>query len=234
MESSIAGHDAPAVLDVATLASVVTLHAAVDAVERAFRAIAHGRVVQPSPMGFDLANGEIHVKAAQLTPNEPVVVKVASGFTGNLTHGLPAGDGRCVVLDPTTGQLCAVLLDRGWLTDVRTAAVTALAVRCLASHPLRKLALLGTGMQADLSLQVLSAVCHLPPDGAVIRASGAGLPVLPDGAAEIRAADHLAAGQAPRQPHRGTHRAGARNRGGRGTARRTRPAPSALTNDPPP
>lgn len=162
--NAVANQPAPVVLGLTTLSAAVSLPAAVAAVEQAFRAIARGTVTQPLPVGFDLRDGEVHVKAAQLAPDEPVVVKVATGFTRNVARGLPSGDGTLLVVDSTTGQVVAVLLDRGWLTDVRTAAVTALAVGCLAVRPIRKLAVMGTGVQADLTLRTLAAVDCLPAD----------------------------------------------------------------------
>lgn len=157
----------PQVIDLPALMAAVTLPEAVEAVEQAFRALARhlprNQVRQPSPIGLDLPAGQIHVKSAQLGPDQPVVVKVATGFPGNPAHGLPAGDGAMMVFDPNTGRLTTVLLDRGWLTDVRTAATATIAVRCL-SRPPRRLALLGTGIQADLTLRTLDSVGLLPPD----------------------------------------------------------------------
>ena len=45
---------------------------ALQAVERAFRAVAEGRVEQPPPMAFDFeqGSGEVHVKGAYLTARE--------------------------------------------------------------------------------------------------------------------------------------------------------------------
>jgi len=167
--------DTPPVLDLTTITRAVTLPDAVTAVEDAFRALAQRTVLQPPPTGLDLPGGEVHVKSAQLGPHQPVVVKIASGFGGNPQRGLPAGDGVIVVLDPDTGQLRAVLLDHGWLTDVRTAAATAVAARHLAGPlPQERLAVLGTGVQADLTLRTLGAVGLLPGEVAASRLHKAG------------------------------------------------------------
>lgn len=71
---------APLVIDLDTIQDTVTLPAAVQAAEDAFRVLADGRVTQPSPMGFDLPAGEVHVKSAHLGPGHPLVVKLATGF----------------------------------------------------------------------------------------------------------------------------------------------------------
>ncbi len=59
------------------------------------------------------------------------MIKVATGFASNTAVGLSTGDGATIVLDPRTGHLQTVLMDRGWLTDVRTAAAVAVACRHL-------------------------------------------------------------------------------------------------------
>lgn len=125
---------------------VVTLDDAVAVVESAFRAQEHGRIVQPTPMGLDLTGGQVHVKAAQPGSRRPVVIKVATGFPDNTADGLAPGDGVMVVLNPRTGHLQAVLMDRGWLTDVRTAAAVAVAVRHLTRTTPARLPILGTGV----------------------------------------------------------------------------------------
>ncbi len=190
--------DTPPVLDLPTLTRAVTLPDAVTAVEDAFRALAQRTVLQPPPTGLDLPGGEVHVKSAQLGPHQPVVVKIASGFGGNPQRGLPAGDGVIVVLDPDTGQLRAVLLDHGWLTDVRTAAATAVAVRHLAGPlPRERLAVLGTGVQADLTLRTLGAVGLLPAQTAVWGRDPAAAQQLVD--RHVRTADRITATPAARQ-----------------------------------
>ncbi len=159
---------APLVLDRAALDRAITLPAVVEAVHDAYAVLARGESAQPLPMGFDLPGGEVHIKAAQLTPARPVVVKVASGFPGNSAHDRPTGDGALIVLDPTTGAVSAVLLDGGHLTDVRTAAATTVAARALSGGQVRRrLGLLGTGVQADLTLRTLAAVGLLPGEVAL-------------------------------------------------------------------
>jgi len=156
-------HGGLAVMDLDDIRAAVTLADAVAVVESAFRTQGNGRIVQPPPMGLDLPAGQIHVKAAQLGPDRPVVIKVATGFPVNSTDGLIPGDGAMIVLNPRTGHLQALLVDRGWLTDVRTAAAVAVAVRHLTRTPPTHLAILGTGVQAELTVRVLDEIGVLPP-----------------------------------------------------------------------
>ena len=131
---------------------------ALAAVERAFRALAEGSVVQPAPMGFDFedAKGEVHVKGAYLKGSPIFAVKVASGFYRNPDRGLPLSSGLVLVFDATTGFPLLLLHDKAYLTELRTAAAGALATRLLAPEKIEKMAMLGTGSQARYQLRAIA------------------------------------------------------------------------------
>jgi ornithine cyclodeaminase len=133
---------------------------ALAAVERAFRALAEGSVVQPAPMGFDFeeATGEVHVKGAYLKGSPIFAVKVASGFYRNPDRGLPLSSGLVLVFDATTGFPLLLLHDNAYLTELRTAAAGALATRLLAPEKIEKMAMLGTGSQARYQLRAITRV----------------------------------------------------------------------------
>jgi ornithine cyclodeaminase/alanine dehydrogenase-like protein (mu-crystallin family) len=133
---------------------------ALAAVERGFRALAEARVVQPPPIGLDLhdAEGEVHVKGAYVVGSPIFAFKVACGFYRNHERGLPTGSGLVLVFDATTGVPLAVLHDNGYLTDLRTAGAGALAARLLAPSPIRKLAIIGTGIQGRYQLRAIRRV----------------------------------------------------------------------------
>ena len=133
---------------------------ALEAVERAFLALARGDVVQPPPMGFDFpeASGETHVKGAYIRGDATFAIKVASGFYRNPDRGLAVGSGLVLVLDAKTGAPLATLKDNAFLTELRTAAAGALAVRLLAPVKMDKMAVLGTGVQARYQLRAITRV----------------------------------------------------------------------------
>ncbi len=140
--------------------AVVDDRTALAAVERAFIALARGTAHVPSPLGLDLPDppGEIHVKGAALDGAPVFAFKVATGFYENARHGLPTGAGLVLVFDAATGFPLGLLADNGYLTDLRTAAAGALAVRHLA--PARPLvaAVLGAGIQGRLQLRLMRQV----------------------------------------------------------------------------
>ncbi|RDE08674.1 ectoine utilization protein EutC [Pelagibacterium lacus] len=134
--------------------------AAIDCVEDAFRALAGGKVVMPPILRLDIAeaNGEVDVKTAYVPGLASFAIKVSPGFFDNPKIGLPSTNGLMVVLSARTGLLEALLLDNGYLTDVRTAAAGAVAARHLARKDATTAAIIGAGMQARLQLEALLAV----------------------------------------------------------------------------
>lgn len=134
--------------------------AAIDVVEAGFRRLAEGGVVMPPVMSMHLpdVNGEVDVKTAFVPGIEGFAVKISPGFFDNPALGLPSTSGMMVVLDARTGRVRAVLLDNGWLTDVRTAAAGGVAARWLSRPDAARVAILGAGLQARMQLQALRLV----------------------------------------------------------------------------
>jgi len=74
-------------------------------------------------------------------------VKIATGgFSANLAQGLPTGNGVMVVFSKMTGMMSGVLLDEGWLTDLRTAAAGSVVARHMAPKKITSIGVIGTGI----------------------------------------------------------------------------------------
>jgi ornithine cyclodeaminase len=143
------------------LRRAVTLDlAAVDCIEAAFRALAGGGVVMPPILSMAIPehNGEVDVKTAYVPGVEGFAIKVSPGFFDNPKLGLPSTSGLMVLLSSRTGQVAAVLLDNGYLTDVRTAAAGAVAARHLAREDAASACIMGAGLQARMQLRALCLV----------------------------------------------------------------------------
>jgi ectoine utilization protein EutC len=136
----------------------------VDAIEECFRALARGGAVMPPVMRLDIADqagtprGEVDVKSAYLPGRDNFAIKISPGFFDNPRRGLPSLNGLMVLLSSETGLLQALLLDNGYLTDIRTAAAGAVAARWLSRADSRSAAILGAGSQARLQLEALKLV----------------------------------------------------------------------------
>ena len=147
-----------AILSEDELRRCVTLDtAAVDCVEAAFVALARGEVVMPPILSMAIAehNGEIDVKTAHVRGLDSFAVKMSPGFFDNPALGLPSTSGLMVLFSARTGMLEALLLDNGYLTDVRTAAAGAVAARHLARADASRACVVGAGTQAALQLAAL-------------------------------------------------------------------------------
>ncbi len=180
---------------------------AVATVEEAFRALASGRVVMPPILRLDIAEarGEVDVKTAYVPGFDGFAIKVSPGFFDNPKLGLPSVNGLMVYLSAKTGIVAALLLDNGYLTNVRTAAAGAVAAKHLSREDAAVAAILGAGAQGRLQLEALTLVrpirearmWTIPADAALAAAATAemtaklGIPVkaVADAADAVRGAD---------------------------------------------
>lgn len=91
-------------------------------------------------------------------PSRPALgTKLVTVFERNADRGLPTHLATIVLLDPDTGALLA-LVDGRYITESRTAAVSALSVRHLAREDATVLAIIGSGVQARSHLDAISRV----------------------------------------------------------------------------
>jgi ornithine cyclodeaminase len=84
-------------------------------------------------------------------------LKVVCVMPGNPARGLDAHQGVVALFDGETGVPSAIV-DASALTEIRTAAVTAVATDALARADARVLAILGAGVQARAHLTALAGV----------------------------------------------------------------------------
>ncbi|MBV6636557.1 MAG: cyclodeaminase [Mameliella sp.] len=148
-------HDVTILTEADLRAAVALDLTAVDVVERAFAALASGGVVMPPILSMDLpqVNGEVDVKTAYIPGFDGFAIKVSPGFFDNPKLGLPSLNGLMILFAAQTGLVEALLLDNGYLTDVRTAAAGAVAARHLAPTEVTTAGVIGTGVQARLQMQ---------------------------------------------------------------------------------
>jgi len=107
-------------------------------------------------MHLDLSSGgggEVHIKSSYRRGGERYALKVAGTYATR-----PYGS--IVLVSVATGETLAYFDDGGFLTDLRTAAVSALAARELGRRD-ESLAILGTGVQARLQASLHAGVLPL-------------------------------------------------------------------------
>ena len=129
----------------------------IKAIEEGFVMYSQNKVDVP-PVGhlsFSNPPGDVHIKYGCIENDDFFVVKIASGFYNNAALNLPTGNGLMLLFSQKTGQLLSILLDEGYLTDLRTAIAGLIAAKYLAPQKIKCIGIVGTGIQARLQLEYL-------------------------------------------------------------------------------
>ena len=130
------------------------------AIESAFSQLAEGGVVMPPILRLDIPenNGEVDVKTAYVPNVDSFAIKVSPGFFDNPQLGLPSLNGLMILLSAKTGLLEAILLDNGYLTNIRTGAAGAVAAKHLANKEIETVGVIGAGKQGRFQMKALKLV----------------------------------------------------------------------------
>ncbi len=144
----------PPFLDAGAVARLLSPRRAVDALEAALR---EGLDPEQDAPRSSLATGSGELLVMPASTPDALGVKLASVAPGNPGRGLPRIQGIYVLFDPET-LAPAALVDGSALTCLRTAAVSALAVRHLAPTDACRLLVFGSGPQAAGHVEALRAV----------------------------------------------------------------------------
>ncbi|MBN9389465.1 MAG: ornithine cyclodeaminase family protein [Chloroflexi bacterium] len=154
------------ILSKADILKVVDWRAAVEEVGQAFAALAAGRANVPLRTHFPLESqegllllmpGYIEGPASSTGPEGQLAVKLVSIFNHNPARGLPLIYGLVTLFEADTGRPLA-LLEGATLTAIRTGAAGGAAAKYLANPQPSRLALFGTGVQAETQLKATLAV----------------------------------------------------------------------------
>ena len=126
------------------------------AMEKALIDFSAGRVKQPVRSGIivDPPGGFFFMMPALA---EGLGLKIVSYYPPNAERGLPTHMATIFLVDPQTGAPLAVM-DGTLITEMRTAAVSAVATKLLSSPDSRVLAILGSGVQARSHAEALRSV----------------------------------------------------------------------------
>ena len=149
----------PQLLNEEVVRELLSMPDLITAMEDALAAFSAGSVVQPVRTVLEV--GEQHSFFGLMpayVPSAPALgAKLVTVYHSNLERGLPSHLASIVLLDPATGALEA-LLDGRYITEARTAAVSAVSTKKLAREDARVLAILGSGVQARSHVEALGHV----------------------------------------------------------------------------
>lgn len=136
----------------------ITMEETIAIVEAAFREHGRGAVENPPKPGVHPVDASfIHAMPAWIPGMNACGVKWVSGYPGNRAKGLPMTLGVFILNDAATGVPLAIM-DCGWITAVRTAAVTAVTAKYCAKRECKVLGVIGAGVQGRSNLIALKVV----------------------------------------------------------------------------
>ena len=148
----------PLWLNEADVRALLPMRDLIGATQRAVAAFSAHEVTQPVRTVFAIPGGFFAAMPACITAGEPALgAKLVTVCHHNAERGLPSHLATILLMDPATGALLAVM-DGRYITEARTAAASAVAVKMLALENAGTLAILGTGVQARSHLQALTLV----------------------------------------------------------------------------
>jgi ornithine cyclodeaminase/alanine dehydrogenase-like protein (mu-crystallin family) len=145
------------VLDEPAVRRLLRMDALIPAMAEALRELSAGRIVQPVRQVIPVEERGFFATMPAYTGGA-LGAKLVTFYLGNV--GLPTHHATILLLDPATGAPL-VLMDGRLITEMRTAAVSAVATGCLARADARVLAILGSGVQAGSHLEALRLVRDL-------------------------------------------------------------------------
>jgi ornithine cyclodeaminase/alanine dehydrogenase-like protein (mu-crystallin family) len=140
------------------VASLLPISDVLGAVEKAFRAQSHGKLSMPMRNMAVNDAGYFGAMPAAISGDQSALgAKLVTFFPGNSATGMHTHQALIALFDPRSGQPQA-LMDGRFITEIRTAATSALATRVLARADARVVAILGTGVQARAHVTALPEV----------------------------------------------------------------------------
>jgi ornithine cyclodeaminase/alanine dehydrogenase-like protein (mu-crystallin family) len=134
--------------------------ALIAAMENALIDFSAGRVQQPVRRLLKVEPYEGYFAAMPAASAEIVGAKLVTFYPRNAARGLPTHLAVIILFAPETGEALA-LLDGRLITEMRTAAVSAVATKVLAAPDAQVLAILGSGVQARAHVEALRHVRDL-------------------------------------------------------------------------
>jgi ornithine cyclodeaminase/alanine dehydrogenase-like protein (mu-crystallin family) len=134
------------------------LDALIPAMERALAAFSAGGVNQPVRTVMDVSGRGFYAAMPAHIPDLDLIgTKLVSVFPGNAALGEPTHLATIVLHSARTGETLAIM-DGRYITEVRTAAVSAVSVRYLAREDVKSLGIIGSGVQARSHVEMLRRV----------------------------------------------------------------------------
>lgn len=136
--------------------SIFTMKDAIEADKDAFRIYSEGKSVVPlrTNIAIPKYEGQILFMPGYVDEMDVIGVKIVSVFPQNMQKGKPTTPATMVLIDGSSGEVCAIL-DGTYLTQLRTGAASGAATDILARSDAQIGALIGTGGQGAAQLEAM-------------------------------------------------------------------------------
>ena len=137
--------------------NVLHMKDCMDVLEKAFGELANGTAVLPLRINIKPPDGLALYMPAYLKEMGALACKVVTVYKDNpAKHNMPTTIGKVLLQDPGTGDVTCIM-DGGYLTAVRTGAVSGVATKYLARQGTGQVAgIFGAGVQAKMQLWAVS------------------------------------------------------------------------------
>lgn len=145
------------VIDENQVRETLTIAALMPVMEKALIDFSAGRVTQPVRRMLEVAEHGGLFAPMPVIMDDVVGVKALTYYPGNTRRGIPTHHAQILLFRAATGEPLATI-DGRLITEMRTAAVSALATRAMAAPDARSLAILGSGVQARSHAEALALV----------------------------------------------------------------------------
>jgi ornithine cyclodeaminase len=128
--------------------------------KRAYQLFSQGKTITPPFTVFTIpeSKGSVHFKCGYVPGEKYFAMKYSGAFYGNEQIGISNFLGLFTVFNAQTGEVEAIIDDKGYLTDYRTGVAGAIATSTLANPESKTVAMIGTGVQARMQLMALLKV----------------------------------------------------------------------------
>lgn len=148
--------------------SLITMGEVLDAVEQTFKGMADGTVINPTKVTLDLGEtasyppygGHVNAMPAYIGWLDTAGIKWAGGFFERKKHGLGYISSLILLIDPKMGNFKAVM-DGAHITNLRTGAQSAIALKYLHPDKNIRIGLYGAGMQGHTQAMAISQIFNI-------------------------------------------------------------------------
>ena len=137
--------------------NLLPMRECIEVMEHALKSLARGEAEMPLRTIFrpEEVRGVMAMMPSFRRAKTPLFgLKAICVFTDNAVIGKDAHQGGVLLFSGETGELLA-LVNASAITEIRTAAVSAVATRALAREDANELAIIGAGVQARAHLEAL-------------------------------------------------------------------------------